>query len=410
MRCNKCTFEGWDVKIPLLSSRLSFLTVWFVYQLETNQTNVSLTVQLLKAFFAFFACFHQRGTSVVGKPNELLRTARERQGLTQAEVAEEIGCPNSVNISRWENGITFPSRHYRQKLCALYGKSPRELGLIQNCEEVDISDLAVPVFLFNEPLSRAAEMYGRRRERETLITRTARKASTSITGPRRIGKTWLMHYLRLIAPGRLGARFRIGYLDGMSSQCRTVAGFAAQALSKLGLPVSEGNAGLASLERGLQELVAKKLVPVLCIDEFERISDRQEFSLDFYEGLRAMTTTLDLVLVIASKNPLHLVVSKNAQGSPFFNIFERLLLKPFTYTDAEQFIREKSNAAGFTPQERDYLWKYGRESEDEQAWLPLRLQLTGKILSEDLHRARREPDYERSFAERFQEIYAAVVY
>ncbi len=320
-------------------------------------------------FKAFFACFHQRGTSVVGKPNELLRTARERQGLTQAEVAEEIGCPNSVNLSRWENGITLPSRHYRQKLCALYGKSPRELGLIQDREEDVISDLAVPIFLFNEPLPRAAEMYGRRRERETLITRTARKASS-----------------------------------------RTVAGFAAEALSKLGLPVPEGNEGLASLERGLQEFVAKKLVPVLCIDEFERISDRQEFSLDFYEGLRAMTTTLDLVLVIASKNPLHLVVSKNARGSPFFNIFERLLLKPFTYTDAEQFIREKSKVAGFMPQERDYLWKYGRESEDEQAWLPLRLQLTGKILSEDLDRARREPNYQRSFEERFQEIYGAVVY
>src|SRR5215472_6888860 len=32
----------------------------------------------------------------------------------------------------------------------------------------------------------------------------------------------------------------------------------------------------------------QKLIPVLCIDEFERIGSKEEFSLDFFEGLRAM--------------------------------------------------------------------------------------------------------------------------
>jgi hypothetical protein len=122
-----------------------------------------------------------------------------------------------------------------------------------------------------------------------------------------------------------------------------------------------------------------------------------------------MTNTSDLVLVIASKSPLHLVVDKSAQGSPFFNIFEQQLLKPFTYSDTEQFIYEKGKAAGFLPRERDYLWKYGRVSEDEQVWLPLRLQLAGKILVEDLDQARRDPNYRQSFEEQFNTSYQAVM-
>jgi transcriptional regulator with XRE-family HTH domain len=344
----------------------------------------------------------------MGEPNDLLRAAREKRGWTQAEVAEKIGC-GSLNISRWENGITFPNPYYRQQLCKLYGKNDRELGLTHESEEEEVHGPAVPVFLFNEPLPEAEELYARQRERKTLLSRTARRASTSIIGPRRIGKTWLMQYLRLVAPEQLGSRFRICYLDGMSPTCRTVTGFVAEALSKLGLSVLEVIEGLETLDRGLQELLAKKLIPVLCIDEFERISSREEFSLDFFEGLRAMTSTSDLVLIIASKSPLRQVVDKRAQGSPFFNIFEQISLKPFTYSDTEQFIFEKGNLAKFQPEERDYLWKYGRVSENEQAWWPLRLQLTGKILVEDLDQARKDPNYQHIFEERFNTIYQAVM-
>src|SRR5579864_3304709 len=163
----------------------------------------------------------------MGKPNALLRTAREKRGWTQAEVAEQIGT-TSVNVSRWENSLTFPSRYYRQKLCVLYSTSARELGLTHESEEEEVPGAAVPVFLFNEPLPEPGELYARQRERNTLLARTTRKASTSLIGPRRIGKTWLMHYLRLVAPEQLGSRFRIGYLDGMSPRCRTVTGFVAE--------------------------------------------------------------------------------------------------------------------------------------------------------------------------------------
>ncbi len=63
-----------------------------------------------------------------------LRQEREQRALTQSEVAERLGT-TQINISRWENGITFPSPYYRQKLGELFGKSIQELGLIPQSSE-----------------------------------------------------------------------------------------------------------------------------------------------------------------------------------------------------------------------------------------------------------------------------------
>src|SRR5258708_26364096 len=127
----------------------------------------------------------------------------------------------------------------------------------------------------------------------------------------------------------------------MSAKCRTVNGFVSEALNKLGLPVPDLIEGLETLDNGLQEMLAKKLIPVLCIDEFERIGSREEFSLDFFEGLRAMAGTSDLVLIIPSKSPLRQIVDNRSHGSPFFNIFDQVPLRASDYTDTEQFIFKK---------------------------------------------------------------------
>lgn len=63
-------------------------------------------------------------------PNQLLRAARMERNWTQQEVADRIGAPHSFNVSRWEQGTAFPSAHYIQQLCQLFGKSARELGLV----------------------------------------------------------------------------------------------------------------------------------------------------------------------------------------------------------------------------------------------------------------------------------------
>lgn len=65
-----------------------------------------------------------------GSPNQLLKTERELRGWSQKYVADQIGADHYY-LSRWERGTATPSPYYRQKLCALFGKNAKELGLLQ---------------------------------------------------------------------------------------------------------------------------------------------------------------------------------------------------------------------------------------------------------------------------------------
>src|SRR5581483_8262002 len=67
----------------------------------------------------------------VAKPNLRLKEERELRGWSQKYVADEIGA-DRYYLSRWEHGTASPSPYYRQKLCAVFGKNARELGLLSD--------------------------------------------------------------------------------------------------------------------------------------------------------------------------------------------------------------------------------------------------------------------------------------
>ena len=270
------------------------------------------------------------------------------------------------------------------------------------------------VFLFNVPLTDPSEFYGRVRERTTLISRTRQGASTSIVGQRRIGKTWLIDYLRLIARAEFGSGFRICYVEATLPSCATTTGFIAKILEGLGVPVSyHTNLDLTALERVVKDLKLRNQTPVLCIDEFEGIVDRQEFDMNFFTGLRAIAQS-GLVLIVTSRSPLIDIVSDNVKTSPLFNVFAQLILKPFSTEEAEKFAEAKSALAGFTDQERSYLLEYGRI--EGQQWPPARLQLVGKTLLEDKildlkenYYRPNDSNYWQEFEARLEETYRGIV-
>ncbi len=78
-------------------------------------------------------------------PNRQLRQERELRCWSQLEVADQIGT-TSLNVSRWERGITFPTPHFRQELCTLFGKSAGELGLL--LDETTDSHGSIPPYSF----------------------------------------------------------------------------------------------------------------------------------------------------------------------------------------------------------------------------------------------------------------------
>jgi predicted ATPase/transcriptional regulator with XRE-family HTH domain len=86
-------------------------------------------------------------------PNRLLRAARKERGWTQQQVADRIGAPLSLNISRWENGMTFPSAYYVERLCQLFGKSMSELGLSQIESDAQVEPFPQPASVGPMPSS-----------------------------------------------------------------------------------------------------------------------------------------------------------------------------------------------------------------------------------------------------------------
>ena len=217
-----------------------------------------------------------------------------------------------------------------------------------------------------------------------------------------------MRYLLYVAARELGSRFIVRYIDATMPSCSTLVGFADEVLEEFDLAASPSLRGLVALEKGLKALKAKNKVPVLCIDEFEGFGNRQEFTLDFYRALRAMTQKYDLVLVVVSRNPLSQVIGKDGATSGFFNIFETSMLEPFGVQEAREFISAKGQQANFGRLEYACMWKYGEIR--EQKWPPLRLQLVGKLLLAERGQLRDAPLYWQQFEQQLEDEYRGVVY
>jgi transcriptional regulator with XRE-family HTH domain/tetratricopeptide (TPR) repeat protein len=82
-------------------------------------------------------------------PNQLLRRARLERGWTQKVVADRIGAPNDMMVTRWERGTAFPSAYYIERLCQLFEQRASDLGLLPDAQTFEPSPPAVD--LVSEP-------------------------------------------------------------------------------------------------------------------------------------------------------------------------------------------------------------------------------------------------------------------
>ena len=76
-------------------------------------------------------------------PNQLLRRARLERGWTQKVVADRIGAPNDMMVTRWERGTAFPSAYYIERLCQLFEQKASVLGLLPESHPVEGSSPGV---------------------------------------------------------------------------------------------------------------------------------------------------------------------------------------------------------------------------------------------------------------------------
>ncbi len=119
--------------------------------------------------------------------NTHLRAMRDDRLWSQPKLAAKIGT-TTVNVSRWENGKTFPTPYFRQRLCEVFGKTPAELGLLQPSSQHSSR-------IWNMPNTRNPFFTGREQLLALLLERlsTARMATLTqaqaLYGLGGIGKT-----------------------------------------------------------------------------------------------------------------------------------------------------------------------------------------------------------------------------
>jgi hypothetical protein len=261
-------------------------------------------------------------------------------------------------------------------------------------------------FTYGNPIRDPERFYGRQWEVQQIVGRLLSSAfeSTSVVGERRLGKTSLLNYLchPQVAPtlGLTPERYVLVYLDFQGLADVTPTRFWQRVLRKMARSVDDDELRAAvrqvrSLEQielfdleDLFDLVADKgLRVVLLFDEFEYITQSANFGMDFFAGLRALAIHFPVAIITSTREELvELCHSNEIKGSPFFNIFGNVVLKPFSAQEVDELLDGTLQDTPFAlvSEERDHLRRLA-------GCQPMFVQMAGHFLFE-AHRRGYEAD------------------
>ena len=252
-------------------------------------------------------------------------------------------------------------------------------------------------FSFGNPVSDPSRFYGRKREIRQIMDRLLSSAfeSTSVVGERRIGKTSLLKHLAnpQVAEelGLLPDEYVVVYVDFQGCVSITSVRFWSRILRQVARRLADDELVAMAKELGRRdeidqfdledlffEIEDRGLKLVLLMDEFEYVTRNKNFGLDFFAGLRALAIHFPLSIITATREPLvDLCHSASIQGSPFFNIFASIILRPLKPEEAQLLIDGTLAESEFNFSEIDR--QKIREIADGH---PIFIQMTGYYLFE----------------------------
>ena len=197
-------------------------------------------------------------------------------------------------------------------------------------------------FIVGKMITDPLDFFGRTREVNDILGRLRKMESTSIVGPRRIGKSSIAYYTMVQGPSELGEEYEFVWLDGQSNHCKSVDGFCAAVANGSSLAYRNrdtSSACLISFEDSVR-CHHKKLI--LIINEFELLTDvsrHQDFNVDFYNTLRLLAEQGHCAIVTTSYASLkQLCQHVLGVSSPFYNIFSEINLENFTDAEVDGFL------------------------------------------------------------------------
>lgn len=203
------------------------------------------------------------------------------------------------------------------------------------------------------------KFWGRMAEYQQILDRLWKKESTSIIGPRRIGKTSLAYYVYTISPQQLGTEYELIWLDGQSNHTASLETFFRAIAHNSSLQYTSGSTEHECLMNFEDAVKSHPKTLVLLINEFEVLTEqnhRTVFREPFYLTLRHLAEHGHLVLITSSCDSLKKLCQNEIEiSSPFYNIFKEISLKQFTYEEADGFLDHEHEHVHFTEDERNFI-------------------------------------------------------
>jgi len=236
-------------------------------------------------------------------------------------------------------------------------------------------------FTFGNPIRDPDRFIGRSSDIRQVVNRLRSSAheSTSIVGERRMGKTSLLKHLenKDVAAdlGLPPEEFCMVYMDFQGLTDIAPQRFWQRVLQKTKRAICNPDltseiADVLSLQQfdlfDLEDLFTiiadEGITVVLLLDEFEYVTQNPNFGPDFFGGLRALAIHHNLPLVTSTRRELiDLCHSEELKGSPFFNIFANIVLRPFEKEEVENLLTVylDGSGVGFNQEDKRIILKLG---------------------------------------------------
>ncbi len=193
----------------------------------------------------------------------------------------------------------------------------------------------ISAFIVGPPVTHPAHFFGRERELKRILNLLKRLPlqNAAIIGPRRSGKTSLLHFLPALAAAtslrpdqqltwQPDAPYTWVFADFQDTRLGTREGFLRHLLTQMGLAVPEP----CDLEAFMNTVADQmKTRTVILLDEIGVALGRYpELDEEFWESLRSLATNQvggRLGFILASDSQPGELAAAHGLGSPFFNIF-----------------------------------------------------------------------------------------
>lgn len=207
-------------------------------------------------------------------------------------------------------------------------------------------------FEYGTPITHPDLFFGRRTEITRIQDSIRQMRSISIVGERRVGKSSLLNLMaspELVAEYELGNGVIFCFVDLQGFEEISPAEFWRWILKELytRLPdnlsqevyrvLESKNFDTLSLRILFEKLSEKKII--FLFDEFESILQNPQFPRSFYGHLRWLSQNCPVAYITATRRELvYHCIDSDTKTSPFFNIFDNLVLRTFKSQECRELV------------------------------------------------------------------------